>query len=47
VAGVAAKKLGLIAVILAFAAKFAKVLLLAGAGVLAMVGKFFKRKDAA
>jgi uncharacterized membrane-anchored protein len=47
VAGVAAKKLGLIAVILAFAAKFAKVLLLAGAGVLAMIGKFFKRKDAA
>ena len=47
VAGVAAKKLGLIAVILAFAAKFAKVLLLAGAGVLAMIGKFFKRRDAA
>jgi len=47
VAGVAAKKLGLIAVILAFAAKFAKVLLLAGAGVLAMIGKLFKRKDTA
>jgi uncharacterized membrane-anchored protein len=47
VAGVAAKKLGLIAVILAFAAKFAKVLLLAGAGVVAVVAKFIKRKDAA
>lgn len=47
VAGVAAKKLGLIAVILAFAAKFAKVLLLAGAGVIAVVTKFFKRKDTA
>jgi uncharacterized membrane-anchored protein len=43
VAGVAAKKLGLIAVILAFAAKFAKVLLLAGAGVAAVVAKFFRR----
>jgi uncharacterized membrane-anchored protein len=47
VAGVAAKKLGLIAIILAFAAKFAKVLLLAGAGVIAVVTKFFKRKDTA
>jgi uncharacterized membrane-anchored protein len=44
VAGVAAKKLGLIAVVLAFAAKFAKVLLLAGAGVIAVAAKFFKRK---
>ena len=43
VAGVAAKKFGLIAVILAFAAKFAKVLLLAGAGVAAVVAKFFRR----
>lgn len=47
IAGVAAKKLGLIAVILAFAAKFAKVLLLAGAGVIAAFAKFFKRKDSA
>jgi uncharacterized membrane-anchored protein len=47
VAGVAAKKLGLIAVILAFAAKFAKVLLLAGAGAVAAFTKFFKRRDAA
>jgi len=45
VAGVAAKKLGLIAVVLAFAAKFAKVLLLAGAGVIAVVSKVFKRKS--
>ena len=44
VAGVAAKKLGLIAIVLAFAAKFAKVLLLAGAGVVAVFAKFFKRK---
>lgn len=47
VAGVAAKKLGLIAIVLGFAAKFAKVLLLAGAGAVAVVSKFFKRKDAA
>lgn len=47
VAGVAAKKLGLIAVILAFAAKFAKVLLLAGAGAVAAFTKFFKRRDSA
>jgi len=45
VAGVAAKKLGLIAVVLAFAAKFAKVLLLAGAGAIAVVAKVFKRKS--
>jgi uncharacterized membrane-anchored protein len=47
VAGVAAKKLGLIAVVLAFMAKFAKVLLLAGAGLIAVLAKFFKRKPAA
>ena len=47
VAGVAAKKLGLIAIVLAFAAKFAKVLLLAGAGAVAVFAKFFKRKDSA
>jgi len=45
VAGVAAKKLGLFAVILAFVAKFAKVLLLAGAGAVAVFAKFFKRRD--
>jgi uncharacterized membrane-anchored protein len=47
VAGVAAKKLGLIAVVLAFAAKFAKVLLLAGAGVVTVVARFFKRRNTA
>jgi len=45
VAGVAAKKLGLLAVVLAFAAKFAKVLLLGGAGVVAVLAKVFGRKD--
>jgi uncharacterized membrane-anchored protein len=47
VAGVAAKKLGLFAVILAFAAKFFKIILVAGAGLLAVVAKFFKRKEQA
>ncbi|HEX6707686.1 MAG TPA: DUF2167 domain-containing protein [Albitalea sp.] len=47
VAGVAAKKLGLIAVILAFFAKFAKVLVLVGAGAIAVVAKLFKRRDTA
>lgn len=42
VAGVAAKKLGLIAVVLAFVAKFAKVFILAGAGALALAARFFK-----
>lgn len=42
VAGVAAKKLGLIAVVLAFVAKFAKVFILVGAGALALAAKFFK-----
>jgi len=46
VAGVAAKKLGLFAVILAFMAKFAKVLLLAGAGAVAAITKLFRRRDA-
>ncbi|KQU80368.1 MULTISPECIES: DUF2167 domain-containing protein [unclassified Rhizobacter] len=44
VAGVAVKKLGLFAVIAAFFLKFAKVALLAGAGLLAVIGKFFSRK---
>jgi len=44
VAGVAVKKLGLFAVIAAFFAKFAKLILLAGAGGLAMIGKLFKGK---
>jgi uncharacterized membrane-anchored protein len=43
VAGVAVKKLGLFAVIAAFFLKFAKVALLAGVGLLAVIGKFFKR----
>ena len=47
VAGVAAKKLGLIAVALAFAAKFAKLFILAAVGGLAMVRKLFTRKKAA
>jgi len=47
VAGVAAKKLGLLAVAAAFFVKFAKVLLLGGIGVLALIGKFVKgrKKD--
>ncbi len=44
VGGVAAKKLGLFAVILAFAAKFAKVGILALLALGASIGKFFKRK---
>lgn len=47
VAGAAAKKLGLFAVILAFMAKFAKVFLLVGAGAVAVIAKFFKGRKAA
>jgi uncharacterized membrane-anchored protein len=47
VAGVAAKKLGLIAVALAFAAKFAKVLLLGAAGIGAVATRVFKGRKAA
>jgi len=43
VGGVAAKKLGLFAIILAFAAKFAKVLVVAGGGLLYGVAKLFGR----
>jgi uncharacterized membrane-anchored protein len=43
VVGVAAKKLGLIAVVLAFVAKFAKVIFLAVAGFGALAAKFWKR----
>jgi len=43
VLGVGAKKLGLFALIAAFFLKFAKVILLAGAGVAALAVKFFKR----
>lgn len=43
VGGLAAKKLGMFALAAGFFAKFAKVILLAGAGALAVVGKFFKR----
>jgi uncharacterized membrane-anchored protein len=46
VAGVAAKKLGLFAVIAAFAAKFAKVIALGAVGAFAGLGKLFKRKKA-
>jgi uncharacterized membrane-anchored protein len=44
VAGVAAKKLGLLAIVLAFAAKFAKLLFAAGAAAVYGIGKFFGRK---
>ncbi|WP_019141711.1 DUF2167 domain-containing protein [Noviherbaspirillum massiliense] len=44
IAGAAAKKVGLLAVAAAFFAKFAKVIILAGAGAFAFLGKFFKRK---
>lgn len=43
VVGVGAKKLGLLAVIFAFVAKFAKIILLAVAGFGAAITKFFKR----
>jgi len=46
VAGVAAKKLGFLALAAAFFAKFAKVILLGGAAVLALGAKFFKRRSA-
>jgi len=47
VGGIAAKKLGLFAVIAAFLAKFAKVAILAVAGFGAAIAKFFKRKPSA
>jgi uncharacterized membrane-anchored protein len=47
VAGVAAKKLGLFAVIIAFVLKFAKVFVLVGAGALAVIAKLFKGRKAA
>jgi uncharacterized membrane-anchored protein len=46
VVGVAAKKLGLLAVVLAFVLKFAKVGLLGAAGVGAVASRLFKRKKA-
>jgi uncharacterized membrane-anchored protein len=46
VVGVAAKKLGLLAVVLAFVLKFAKVGLLGVAGVGAVASRLFKRKKA-
>ncbi|MGQ0596208.1 DUF2167 domain-containing protein [Aquabacterium sp.] len=46
VGGLAAKKLGMFALAAGFFAKFAKVILLAGAGVAAVVTKFFKRNKA-
>lgn len=47
VLGVGAKKLGLLAVIFGFAAKFAKVIFLAVVGLGAVVTKFFKRDKTA
>ena len=44
VAGGVAKKLGILGVVAAFAAKFAKVFVIAGIGLVAAIGKFFKRK---
>jgi uncharacterized membrane-anchored protein len=47
VLGVGAKKLGLLAVIFAFVAKFAKLIFIAVVGLGAVVGKFFKRNKPA
>ena len=47
VLGVGAKKLGLLAVIFAFVAKFAKIIFIAVIGLGAAIGKFFKRDKAA
>lgn len=46
VTGVVAKKLGLFAIIAAFAAKFAKVIAVAAFGLFAVIGKIFKRNKA-
>jgi len=46
VTGVAAKKLGLFAMMVAFLAKFAKLIAIAAFGLMATVGKFFKRDKA-
>lgn len=46
VAGAAAKKLGLLAVVLAFLAKFAKVIVVAGGALLWGIAKVFKKKEA-
>ncbi|MEQ1695484.1 MAG: DUF2167 domain-containing protein [Hyphomicrobiaceae bacterium] len=46
VAGVAAKKLGMFAVLAAFVAKFAKLILLAAFGAIAVIGRLFKGKAA-
>lgn len=45
VAGVAAKKLGFLALVGVFFAKFFKLILLAGAGVIAAIAKFFGKKS--
>jgi uncharacterized membrane-anchored protein len=45
VAGVAAKKLGLVAVVLAFLAKFFKVIAVGVVAAIAVIRKFFKRKE--
>jgi uncharacterized membrane-anchored protein len=44
IGGVAAKKLGLFALIAAFVVKFAKVILLAGIGLIGVIGKMMGRK---
>jgi len=46
IGGIAAKKLGLFAVIAAFFVKFAKVILIAGIAVLGVLAKIFRRKRA-
>jgi uncharacterized membrane-anchored protein len=46
VGGLAAKKLGMFALLAGFLAKFAKVFLLGGAGVATVFAKFFKKKQA-
>lgn len=46
VTGIAAKKLGLFAMMAAFAAKFAKVIAVAAFGLFAAIGKIFKRNKA-
>jgi uncharacterized membrane-anchored protein len=47
VGGIAAKKLGFFAVLAAFFAKFAKVILLGGAAVIGLAVKLFKRNPSA
>jgi uncharacterized membrane-anchored protein len=46
VAGVAAKKLGLLALLIATIVKFAKLIALAAAGVFAALSRWFKSRNA-